>query len=65
MLYLAFAASGAAALISETPWTRLLTLFMGHTVAAASTVLASFMAGLAIGSAAAGRLADRVRRPLA
>jgi spermidine synthase len=34
------------------------------TVHAASTVLAAFMAGLAFGSAAAGRIADRVHRPL-
>jgi spermidine synthase len=34
------------------------------TVHAASTVLAAFMAGLALGSVAAGRVADRARRPL-
>ena len=64
-LYLAFAASGAAALIYETTWTRLLTLFMGHTVAAASTVLAAFMGGLAIGAALAGRHASRMPAALA
>ncbi len=64
-LYLAFAASGAAALIYEITWTRLLTLFMGHTVAAASTVLAAFMGGLAIGAAVAGRVAPRLDRALA
>jgi spermidine synthase len=58
LLYLAFACSGAAALIYETTWTRLLTLFMGHTVAAASTVLAAFMGGLAIGAALAGRVSS-------
>ena len=62
MLYLAFAASGAAALIYETTWTRLLTLFMGHTVAAASTVLAAFMGGLALGAAIAGRVATTMPR---
>ena len=62
MLYLAFACSGAAALIYEITWTRLLTLFMGHTVAAASTVLAAFMGGLAIGAALAGRLSARLDR---
>jgi spermidine synthase len=46
----AYAASGAAALIYEVAWTRLLTLHLGHTVAAASTVLAAFMGGLAIGA---------------
>ena len=45
-------------------WLRLLGLVFGVTTYAASTVWASFMAGLALGSMSAGRLADRVRRPL-
>jgi spermidine synthase len=52
---LVFAASGAAALIYEVTWTRLLTLQLGHGIAAASTVLAAFMGGLAVGSALGGR----------
>src|SRR5688500_8143468 len=56
-----FAASGAAALIYEVTWTRLLTLQLGHGVAAASTVLAAFMGGLALGSAAGGRLGGRLQ----
>jgi len=55
-----FAASGAAALIYEVVWTRLLTLQMGHGIAAASTVLAAFMGGLAIGAAVAGRRGGRL-----
>ena len=47
---LCYAASGAAALVYEVTWTRLLTLQLGHTVAAASTVLAAFMGGLALGA---------------
>ena len=50
-----FAVSGAAALIYEVVWTRLLTLHMGHGLAAASAVLAAFMGGLAAGAGAAGR----------
>jgi spermidine synthase len=46
-------------------WLRLLALVFGVTVYAASTVLAGFMAGLGIGSFAAGRLANRITRPLA
>jgi spermidine synthase len=65
LLYLAFAASGTAALIYETTWTRLLTLFLGHTVAAASTVLAAFMGGLAVGAAIAGRVSSRLDRTAA
>lgn len=55
-----FAVSGAAALIYEVVWTRLLTLQMGHGIAAASTVLAAFMGGLALGSAIAGRIGGRL-----
>src|SRR5581483_5095504 len=50
-----YAASGAAALVYEVAWTRLLTLDLGHSVAAASTVLAAFMGGLALGASLAGR----------
>lgn len=56
--------SGASALIYEVVWTRLLSLVFGVTLYAISAVLASFMAGLALGSVAAGRMADRVRSPL-
>ena len=45
-------------------WLRLLSLIFGITVYAASTVLGAFMAGLAIGSALAGRVIARMRRPL-
>ena len=55
-----FAVSGAAALIYEVVWTRLLTLHLGHGLAAASAVLAAFMGGLASGAAVAGRVAARM-----
>jgi len=55
-----FAVSGAAALIYEVVWTRLLTLHMGHGIAAASAVLAAFMGGLAAGAGAAGRFAGKL-----
>ncbi len=55
-----FAVSGAAALIYEVVWTRLLTLQMGHGIAAASTVLAAFMGGLAVGAAIAGHRGGRL-----
>ncbi len=54
LFVLCYAASGAAALVYEVTWTRLLTLQLGHTVAAASTVLAAFMGGLALGAWLAG-----------
>src|SRR5262249_42820151 len=58
---LLYTLSGAAGLVYEVSWTRLLTLPVGHTVAAASTVLAAFMGGLAIGAWIAGdhETADR------
>ena len=56
--------SGIAALVYQVLWLRLLSLTFGVTVYAASTVLTSFMAGLALGSALAGRAADRSPRPL-
>jgi len=57
---LLFALSGAAALVYEVVWTRLLTLQIGHGLAAASTVLAAFMGGLAVGAAAGGRIGQRL-----
>src|SRR5262245_8744078 len=61
----AFLLSGAAGLIHEVVWARLLGHLFGATSMAISTVLAAFMGGLAIGSYWIGsmthRLADRRR----
>ena len=51
-----FFLSGAAGLVYQVLWLRRLALVFGVTVYAASTVLAAFMAGLAIGSLIAGRV---------
>ena len=59
-----FFASGACALTYQVLWLRLLGLVFGVTVHAASTVLASFMTGLAAGSLLAGPLLRRFPRPL-
>lgn len=59
MVLTAFAISGASALVYEVVWTRALSLVLGSTVYAISTMLATFMAGLAIGSFFGGRLSDR------
>ncbi|TMB86824.1 MAG: hypothetical protein E6J45_13320 [Chloroflexi bacterium] len=48
--------------IYEIVWTRLLSLQLGHTVAAAGTVLAAFMGGLAAGALVGGRVASRFDR---
>jgi spermidine synthase len=56
----AYTCSGLAGLIYEVSWTRLLTLHIGHTTAAASAVVSAFMGGLALGAAVGGRLAGRL-----
>src|SRR3954467_13541710 len=64
LIALCFILSGATGLIYEVLWARMLGLVFGATTFAISTVLAAFMGGLALGSAWAGRLAARIRRPL-
>jgi spermidine synthase len=64
LLLLLFFCSGISGLVYQVLWLRVLSLTFGVTVFAVSTVLASFMAGLALGSYAAGRIADRLRNPL-
>jgi spermidine synthase len=65
LLLLLFFCSGISGLIYQVLWLRILSLTFGVTIFAVSTVLASFMAGLAIGSFAAGKISDRLRNPLA
>ncbi|HEV2835112.1 MAG TPA: fused MFS/spermidine synthase [Pyrinomonadaceae bacterium] len=60
-----FVLSGATGLIYEVLWARMLGLVFGATTLAVSTVLAAFMGGLALGSALAGRLAPRIKKPVA
>jgi spermidine synthase len=63
-LLILFFFSGACGLTYQVLWLRQLSLVFGVTVYAASTVLAAFMAGLALGSVLAGPLLQRVSRPL-
>ena len=60
-----FYASGLAGLIYQVLWLRRLSVIFGVTVYAASTVLAAFMAGLAIGSVLSSRVLRRSLSPLA
>jgi len=61
-----FFLSGACGLVYEVVWMRMLTLIFGATAFATSTILASFFAGLALGSFSFGRIVDRrARNPLA
>lgn len=64
LLLLAFALSGAASLTYEVVWTRALSVILGSTTYALSSMLATFMLGLAVGGVAGGRWADRTARPI-
>jgi spermidine synthase len=59
-----FLLSGAAGLMYQVAWVRILSLIFGVTIHAVSAVLAGFMLGLATGSFLGGRLATTVRSPL-
>jgi spermidine synthase len=59
-----FFLSGASALVYEVVWTRDLTNVFGGSAFAVATVLAAFMAGLALGSTVFGRAIDRRGHPL-
>ena len=63
-LSILFFCSGACALVYQVLWFRVFGWVFGVTAHAAATVWASFMAGLAVGSAIAGRAGDRIRHPL-
>ena len=56
--------SGAASLVYEVLWLKELGLLFGSTAYAASTTLAVFFLGLAVGGAVFGRLSPRLRSPL-
>ena len=60
-----FFLSGACGLVYEVVWMRMLTLVFGATAFATAAILASFFAGLALGSLLFGKVADRARNPLA
>jgi spermidine synthase len=59
----AFFLSGAAGLIHEVVWIRLLGHVFGVTAFAVSTVLASYMGGLALGAFLIGRRCARIANP--
>lgn len=59
-----FLASGFSGLVFQVAWVRMLTPVFGVSAYAISTVLASFMGGLALGSFLFGRLIDRRNDPL-
>ncbi len=64
LIFCLFFLSGACGLIYQVVWTRMMTHVFGTTVLAVSTVLAAFMAGLALGSYWLGRIGDKSVNPL-
>ena len=65
LILIAFAISGFCALALEVIWTRLLTLVFVGTTYAFTTMLATLLCGIALGSAFAALLVDRVRKRVA
>jgi len=59
-----FFLSGFSGLLYEVLWLRMLILIFGSTTLAVSTVLTSFMGGLALGSFLFGRFMERKKDPL-
>lgn len=60
LLLLAFVTSGFTTLVYQILWTRVVSTSFGVTAHAIATILAAFMAGLALGSLVGGRLVGRV-----
>lgn len=56
-----FALSGAAALIYQVCWQRILFVSFGVDIESTTIIVSTFMLGLGVGALAGGRLADRVR----
>jgi len=63
-IVLCFSIAGMASLMDQVLWMRQLGLIFGTTMEAVSTVLAVFMAGLALGSYLFGKMADKTKNPL-
>ncbi len=64
LVLLLFFTSGVLALTYEVVWTRMMVSVFGSTAVAVGTVLAAFMAGLAIGGWQIGKFADKSRHCL-
>jgi predicted membrane-bound spermidine synthase len=64
LLYLAFAASGAAGLAYELVWSRYLALLVGHSAYAQVLVIGVLLGGMGAGALGIGERSRRIRRPL-
>ena len=63
-LAICFFISGATTLALEVVWSKELSYILGNTHYAVATVVAAFMAGLAIGSALASRYGSKIKYPI-
>lgn len=61
---LLFLLSGAAGLMYQIVWVRLLELYFGVTIVSVSLIVSAYMAGLGLGSWVGGRLARRLENAL-
>lgn len=61
---IAFAVSGFVALVFEVVWTRTLTLVLGSSTYAFTTMLTTFLTGLALGAAVMTKLQEKIERPV-
>jgi spermidine synthase len=59
-----FLISGAAGLIYEIIWERLLELYFGVTMTSITLIVSAYMAGLGLGSLFGGRLTQKLKSPL-
>ena len=63
-IFVAFFASGAASLIAEVTWNRMLIVVVGNSLSATAMIVAVFMGGLGLGSFVGGRVFGRRRESL-
>jgi len=55
LIYIAFFCSGAASLVAEVTWNRMLIVVVGNSLSATAMIVAVFMGGLGLGSYLGGR----------
>jgi spermidine synthase len=63
VLLAGYGLSGMAAMLFQVAWARVLALVIGSSVYAFALLVSAFILGLALGSSAASRFADRLRSP--
>lgn len=61
LIYMAFFASGAAGLVAEVTWNRMLIVVVGNSLSATAMIIMIFMGGLGLGSYLGGRCFGRRR----